>query len=268
MEDGKGPARSHSRARQSQVPVATGVAAFQPGTGGGGRGLSRTARGVLPHHATRLSHRQLRTGPAGSRSDPALEARVDGAGRSPANQELGHEDGRLRQAAAPGVPIGVDGDPHGEPARRARLDPRLGRRHGPGAQVETQPLAHRLRYPRRCLGQSARGGRRPQPRHSARAAGTLHAATKARRGSETASRAHRHDDSGRADPSAVRAARGSQAAHRRAAAPSQDPTSHPAGVPAPDEPADHATHHCQRPAPANHSCGASRVPSCSSCARS
>ena len=64
----------------------------------------------------------------------------------------------------PDVSAGADRDADGEPARRAGLDRRVGRRSGARAQVAARSVAQRRRR------RPARGRRRAQPRRPARAA--------------------------------------------------------------------------------------------------
>jgi hypothetical protein len=57
----------------------------------------------------------------------ALETGSGGARRGPADQELGNEDGGLREGVDPGLPAGADRHADGEPPRGAGFHPRLGR---------------------------------------------------------------------------------------------------------------------------------------------
>ena len=84
-------------------------------------------------------------------------------------------------------PPGADRYADGEPARRAGVDPRLGRRHGARAEVAADALARGVR------GRAARGHRSAAPRHAARAAlRTASCAAGAAGGAGAAARAHRH----------------------------------------------------------------------------
>ena len=158
------PPRPDRRARRAQAAVAARVAALHRRSRHRRRRHARPAPRRVRGVPARIPPRQLRAAPPRPRHRSRVEAGPRRARRGPADQELGDEDRALREAAGSAVPPGADRHADGEPARRAGLDRRVGRRPGAGAEVAPGRVAHHAR------GRKRGDRRRPQPRYAADAA--------------------------------------------------------------------------------------------------
>ncbi len=183
-----------------------------------------------------LLHRQLRTSLPGPRSGPGPRRGARDPRRSPAHQELGHEDRARDQAAQESAPPRAHRHAAGEPLGRAPVDHGVPRPARLGRAVE----AHADLCPRRRRGS---GHRLREPRPPARAARPAAHPPHARRGADPAPGANRQrvldPHHPRAGGRPQRPAPARQQAHEQVQeVQAADPRGPPALVHAPDDDAD------------------------------
>ena len=156
------------RPGQPQVAMAARMAAVHRHAHCRGRGRASATLGSVSITRKGFPHRELRAGVARPRAYAYVAAQPRGSGRGPTDQELGDEDGGVREETAAALSPGVDGNSDGKPSGRTGFTARLGRRLRFGTEVAADSMALDVRGRRQG---SQRGA---APRHPAPAPVRLH----------------------------------------------------------------------------------------------